>query len=139
MGNLDIRCKIAEVNFGKSGRRFYPCGVLVDATGDASIMKQAGVPTTDGENFFTYYGEGITLGGCRAAVEKKNIFLAYYHPYGGAANLHGQFQPEGKSPYVGCDVEYFVKNCKMPVFCFTPDAEFPVCNGEKGIFRMKLH
>ena len=90
---------------GKSGRRFYPCGVLVDATGDASIMKQAGVPTTDGENFFTYYGEGITLGGCRAAVEKKNIFLAYYHPYGGAANLHGQFQPEGKSPYVGCDME----------------------------------
>ena len=90
---------------GKSGRRFYPCGVLVDATGDASIMKQAGVPTTDGENFFTYYGEGITLGGCRAAVEKKNIFLAYYHPYGGAANLHGQFQPEGKPPYMGCDME----------------------------------
>ena len=53
---------------GKSGRRFYPCAVLVDATGDASIMKQAGVPTTDGKNFFTYYGEGITLDGCRAAV-----------------------------------------------------------------------
>ena len=90
---------------GKSGRRFHPCAGLVDATGDASIMKQAGVPTTDGKNFFTYYGEGITLDGCRAAVEKKNIFLAYYHPFGGDANLHGQFQPDEKLPYVGCSME----------------------------------
>ncbi len=37
------------------------------------------------------------------------------------------------------DVEYFVKNCKKPVFCFTPDAEFPVCNGEKGIFQGMLY
>ncbi len=28
---------------------------------------------------------------------------------------------------------YFEKNA-APVFCFTPDAEFPVCNGEKGQF-----
>lgn len=90
---------------GKSGRRFYPCRILVDATGDASIMKQAGVSVIDGQNFFTYYGEGVSLGGCRAAIEKGNVFLAYYHPYGGAANLHGQFQPEEKVPYTGCDMD----------------------------------
>ena len=28
------------------------------------------------------------------------------------------------------DVEYYIKNYPAPVFCFTPDAEFPVCNGE---------
>ncbi len=33
------------------------------------------------------------------------------------------------------DIEYFTQNCPQPAFCFTPDAEFPVCNGEKGIFQ----
>ena len=30
------------------------------------------------------------------------------------------------------DVDYYLKNYPAPVFCFSPDAEFPVCNGEKG-------
>lgn len=36
------------------------------------------------------------------------------------------------------DVEYYLKNYPAPAFCFTPDAEFPVCNGEKGHFGAKL-
>ena len=32
------------------------------------------------------------------------------------------------------DVDYYEKHFPMPAFCFTPDAEFPVCNGEKGGF-----
>ncbi|MDD4851245.1 MAG: Sapep family Mn(2+)-dependent dipeptidase [Gemmiger sp.] len=32
------------------------------------------------------------------------------------------------------DVDYYAANFPMPAFCFTPDAEFPVCNGEKGGF-----
>lgn len=36
------------------------------------------------------------------------------------------------------DVEYYLHNYPAPVFCFTPDAEFPVCNGEKGHFGAKL-
>lgn len=36
------------------------------------------------------------------------------------------------------DVEYYLKNYPTPVFCFTPDAEFPVCNGEKGHFGAEL-
>ena len=36
------------------------------------------------------------------------------------------------------DVEYYLKNYPAPVFCFTPDAEFPVCNGEKGHFGGKI-
>ena len=31
------------------------------------------------------------------------------------------------------DVEYYLKNYPAPAFCFSPDAEFPLCNGEKGI------
>ena len=90
---------------GKSGRRLYPCAAAVDATGDASVMKQAGVPVTDGENYFTYYGEAVSLNGCRAALETGNVFLAYDHPRGGSADLHGREQPEHKAPYAGCDME----------------------------------
>ncbi len=36
------------------------------------------------------------------------------------------------------DVEYYLKNYPAPVFCFTPDAEFPVCNGEKGHFGASI-
>lgn len=30
------------------------------------------------------------------------------------------------------DVDYYLEHYPAPAFCFTPDAEFPVCNGEKG-------
>ena len=36
------------------------------------------------------------------------------------------------------DVDYYLEHYQAPVFCFTPDAEFPVCNGEKGHFDGKL-
>lgn len=36
------------------------------------------------------------------------------------------------------DVEYYEKHFPMPAFCFTPDAEFPVCNGEKGGFNGEI-
>ena len=36
------------------------------------------------------------------------------------------------------DVKYYLENYPAPVFCFTPDAEFPVCNGEKGHFGAEL-
>ena len=36
------------------------------------------------------------------------------------------------------DVDYYLANYPAPVFCFTPDAEFPVCNGEKGHFDGKV-
>ena len=36
------------------------------------------------------------------------------------------------------DVDYYEKHFPMPAFCFTPDAEFPVCNGEKGGYSANL-
>lgn len=44
--------------------------------------------------------------------------------------------------YLGCseekgmeDIEHFVKTRKVPDFSLVPDTNFPVCYGEKGIFR----
>ena len=36
------------------------------------------------------------------------------------------------------DVEYYLENYPAPAFCFSPDADFPICNGEKGIFQGEL-
>lgn len=36
------------------------------------------------------------------------------------------------------DMNYYEKHFPMPAFCFTPDAEFPVCNGEKGGFNGEI-
>ena len=36
------------------------------------------------------------------------------------------------------DVDYYLKNFAAPDFCFSPDAEFPVCHGEKGGFNGSL-
>lgn len=46
---------------------------------------------------------------------------------------------------IGCDEEcgmsdldYYLENYPEPVFTFSPDAGFPVCNGEKGIYSSDL-
>lgn len=36
------------------------------------------------------------------------------------------------------DVEHYLENYPAPAFCFSPDAEFPVCNGEKGHYGADL-
>lgn len=36
------------------------------------------------------------------------------------------------------DVEYYSKNHPAPVFCISPDSNFPVCVGEKGMYKGKI-
>ena len=36
------------------------------------------------------------------------------------------------------DVEYYLANYPAPLFCFSPDADFPLCNGEKGIYHGRI-
>ena len=36
------------------------------------------------------------------------------------------------------DVEYYQEHYPDPVFCFSPDSNFPVCIGEKGIYRGRI-
>lgn len=36
------------------------------------------------------------------------------------------------------DLPYFLKSHKAPFFSFTPDSEFPVCTGEKGIGKLDI-
>lgn len=36
------------------------------------------------------------------------------------------------------DVKYYLKRYPAPLFCFSPDANFPLCNGEKGICHGRI-
>ncbi len=36
------------------------------------------------------------------------------------------------------DVSYYLANHPAPLFCFSPDANFPLCNGEKGIYHGRI-
>ncbi|MBR1455926.1 MAG: Sapep family Mn(2+)-dependent dipeptidase [Oscillospiraceae bacterium] len=36
------------------------------------------------------------------------------------------------------DVHYYLDNYPAPLFCFSPDANFPLCNGEKGICHGRI-
>ncbi len=36
------------------------------------------------------------------------------------------------------DLEYYLEHYPSPVFCFSPDADFPLINGEKGIYHALL-
>lgn len=40
------------------GRIFFECSVVIDATGSATVMHRAGVPTIEGENFMSYVTHG---------------------------------------------------------------------------------
>lgn len=36
------------------------------------------------------------------------------------------------------DLEHYLAHYQAPLFCFSPDANFPLCNGEKGIFHGRV-
>lgn len=36
------------------------------------------------------------------------------------------------------DVSYYLSHYPAPLFCFTPDGSFPVCNGEKGLYHGRI-
>ncbi len=36
------------------------------------------------------------------------------------------------------DIEHYLKNYPAPLFCFSPDADFPLIHGEKGIYHGRL-
>lgn len=51
----------------------------------------------------------------------------------GAQLVLGSDEESGMS-----DIRQFLKNEPLPVFSFTPDADYPVCHGEKGIFEADI-
>lgn len=106
-------CK-GVITENKSGTSYYGAGMVIDTTGDADILYRSGVPTIQGYNYFTYYGQQITLETCREAAESSNIQKAVRYINGGTANLYGKNHPEGMPLFTGTSAEdinsYLIKN-----------------------------
>lgn len=98
----------------KSGTGFYSAKIIIDTTGDIDLLFRAGVPTVQGKNYFTYYGQQITLDDCDKAVKNKNIRYAMKYIFGGDANLYGEKHPADMPFFKGTDAldvnDYLIKN-----------------------------
>ena len=109
-------CK-GVITESKGGTEFYGCRILIDTTGDCDILRRGGVPTVEGENFFTFSTKMITLDSCREAYEKGDIRFAYRDLYGGAANLYGDGQPADIPRWSGLSAgdvtDYILRNHKI--------------------------
>ena len=109
----DKHCKGIVVE-NKSGREYYAAGMVIDTTGDADILRRSGIPTVNGQNYFSYFGKAITIDSCKKAAESGNILDAYTGVCGGNANLYGGNHMEGVPKYAGVTVEdvsdYLIRN-----------------------------
>lgn len=107
------RCEGVLV-YGKGGVDYYRCKTLIDTTGDADLLRSAGIPTASRGNFFTYGGRLITLDSCREAAESGDIRKAFKGINGGRINLFGDNQPLDMPMWKGLTVEevtdYLVTN-----------------------------
>ena len=97
------------------------------------------VPAGNGWNTDPYdmvVKDGYLMG--RGVVDNKGpLILTYY--MGKFFKDLGAPLPYSLRMMAGCDeesgmedVEYYIHHYEEPVFLFTPDSEFPLCNGEKG-------
>lgn len=110
--DVDVLAPIMENNHckgvvisGKDGRYFYPADYVVDTTGDADILHQAGVPCIDGKNYFTYCTYKADINSCKKVAETGNIKNLYVRAYGGSIDLYGNNQPNDIPLYKGISIE----------------------------------
>ncbi len=75
------------------GREFYPAKVVIDATGDATVMHRAGVPTVVGDNFLSYTVHAFDYEDAKAFVEKKDMG-AIRRWKGSGSDLWGNGHPQ---------------------------------------------
>ncbi|MBY4798382.1 Sapep family Mn(2+)-dependent dipeptidase [Collinsella sp. AGMB00827] len=95
-------------------------------------------PGWDSDPFTMRRREGWFIG--RGVIDDKGP--AVLSLYAGAYFLRRNIVPNYSfRALLGCDeevgmtdVQHYLKNHPEPAFLFTPDAEFPVCNAEKGVF-----
>ena len=107
------------------------------------------VPAGDGwtrEPFALTRENGILFG--RGVTDDKGPFLMGFHAL---RFWRDRFEREGRALPVnvrvifGCaeetgmaDADYYLEHYPAPDFLFTPDADFPLCYGEKGQFQVRM-
>jgi len=83
-----------------SGSEYFAAGAVVDATGDATVMKRAGVPTVAGKNYMTYISHYFTMND----VEKLNQtgdLCAFRRWLNTGSDMLGNGHPQGMNMLSG--------------------------------------
>ena len=87
-----------------NGREFYPANVVIDATGDASILHRAGVPTKVGTNFMSYIVHEMDYSS--AQDYSTNHDLARFRRWKNCgSDLEGNGHPKGLKLFHGVSAE----------------------------------
>lgn len=77
-----------------SGKEFYPAKYIVDATGDACISRQAGIPTVPGKNYLLYLCHDINEQSVYGYEKDRDLNkLRHWSSVGG--DMNGKGHPEG--------------------------------------------
>lgn len=116
---------------GKEGLRAVRAKTVIDATGDADLLRAAGVPTRTRGNFHTWYAFLATLESCADAAAKGRIAAAVApRTGGGSINLYGDGQPADVPRWDGLSArgvsEYLLRNHRETL------AKLRALAGEKG-------
>ncbi len=82
------------------GRSFYGAKVVIDASGDASIMYRAGVPCKVGKNYMSYIVHDLTFDGVADRVAENRAW-AIRNWVNSGSDMFGNGQPEGMEPSEG--------------------------------------
>ena len=98
----------------KSGLSYYPAKMIIDTTGDADVLKCAGVPCVTGGNYNTYYGFKADAASCEKTSKSGDFARLPMHHFAGDADLYGRNQPDGMPLWDGTDAadvtNYVIQN-----------------------------
>ena len=100
------------------GREFFGAKVVVDATGNATVLHRAGVPTVNGKNYLTYVAHYTDLELARKYAEDQNM-AAFRKWLMVGSDLFGKGHPEGMervSGVTGNEVTRFVLSGRQMLF-----------------------
>lgn len=86
------------------GREFFEASAVIDATGDASIMHRAGVPTVVGENYMTYISHYYTRESAERLTEDGDV-CAFRKWLNTGSDMFGNGHPSGMRKLTGVTCE----------------------------------
>lgn len=86
------------------GREFFEAKAVIDATGDASVMHRAGVPTVVGENYMTYISHCYTTDMADKLVKDGDV-CAFRKWVNTGSDMFGNGHPKGMRKLTGVTCE----------------------------------
>ena len=86
------------------GCEYYEGGIIIDATGDASVMHRAGVPTVSGSNYMTYISHWFTSEDVKKLAEDGDI-CAFRRWMNAGSDMRGNGHPEGMKKVAGTSAD----------------------------------